>query len=262
VVAPSHTEIVETQIPGALPEFACVRMAEVLQAVVHALTTGRRGYIVTPNTDHVVRYHRDPEFRRAVDGAWMRLADGMPVVWASRLLRNPLPERVAGSDLLPELCELAARQGYSVFLLGGREGVARRAAEILKNRFRGLKVAGTYTPVEGFAQDLQDQEAALEAVNRVVPDILFVGVGSPAQELWVWRNWDRLRVRVAVCCGAALDYAAGTKPRAPHWMRRAGLEWLWRLVHEPRRLWRRYLVDDLAFFWIVLRAVWERHRRN
>jgi N-acetylglucosaminyldiphosphoundecaprenol N-acetyl-beta-D-mannosaminyltransferase len=247
--------MVETQIPGALPEFACVRMAEVLQAVVHALTTGRRGYIVTPNTDHVVRYHRDPAFREAVDGAWLRLADGMPVVWASRLLRNPLPERVAGSDLLPALCELAARQGYSVFLLGGREGVAKRAAERLEARFRGLKVAGTYTPVEGFDGDPEDQEAAVEAVNRVAPDILFVGVGSPTQELWVHRNWDRLRVRVAVCCGAALDYAAGTKPRAPGWMRRAGLEWLWRLVHEPRRLWRRYLLDDLAFLGILLRAL-------
>jgi len=245
-----------------MPEFTRVRMVEVVQAVACALRAGQRGYIVTPNTDHVVRYHRDPEFSRAVDAAWMRLADGMPLVWASRLLGRPLPERVAGSDLLPELCELAAQEGYSVFLLGGRAGVAQRAAETLRSRYRGLKVAGTYTPVEGFAQDPQDQEAAVQAVNGVTPDILFVGVGSPTQELWVLRNWDRLRVRVAVCCGAALDYAAGTKPRAPLWMRRAGLEWLWRLVHEPRRLWRRYLLEDPAFFGILLRAVWEERIRR
>jgi len=245
-----------------MPEFTRVRMVEALQAVAHSLRAGHRGYIVTPNTDHVVRYHRDPEFRRAVDGAWLRLADGMPVVWASRLLGRPLPERVTGSDLLPELCRLAAERGYSVFLLGGREGVARRAADTLRSRYRGLKVAGTYTPVEGFAQDPQDQEAAVEAVNRATPDILFVGVGSPAQELWVYRNWGRLRVRVAVCCGAALDYAAGSQPRAPLWMRRAGLEWLWRVVHEPRRLWRRYLVEDLAFFGILLRAVWDARIRR
>lgn len=243
-----------------VPEFACWRMAEVVQAVAHALATGHRGYIVTPNTDHVVRYHRDPAFREAVDGAWMRLPDGMPVVWASRLLGRPLPERVAGSDLLPALCGLAAQRGYSVFLLGGRAGVAQRAAELLKERFRGLNVAGTYTPVEGFAQDLEDQEAAVEAINRASPDLLFVGVGSPAQELWVHRNWDRLWVRVAVCCGAALDYAAGTKPRAPRWVQRAGLEWLWRLAHEPHRLWRRYLVEDLAFFGILLRALREGRR--
>ncbi len=238
------------------------QMAEVVELVGKALTSGHRGYIVTPNADHVVRYQRDPAFREAVDGAWLRLADGMPVVWASRLVGNPLPERVAGSDLLPELCRLAAEQGYSVFFLGGRAGVAPRAAEALRSRHRGLKVAGTYTPVEGFGEDPDDQEAAVEAVNRVSPDILFVGVGSPAQELWVHRNWDRLRVRVAVCCGAALDYAAGAKPRAPRWMRRAGLEWLWRLMHEPRRLWRRYLVDDLAFFGLVLRAVWAKRVRR
>ncbi|MCS7172723.1 MAG: WecB/TagA/CpsF family glycosyltransferase [Armatimonadetes bacterium] len=240
------------------PELCALGIQDVLATLGEAIKKGERGYIVTPNVDHLVRYHRDPEFRRAVDGAWLRLADGMPVVWASRMVGKPVPERVAGSDLLPELCRLAAQEGYSVFLLGGREGVAARAAERLKNLYRGLKVAGTYTPVEGFAESVQDQEAALEAVNRADPDILFVGVGSPAQEKWVHRNWDRLRVRVAVCCGAALDYAAGSKPRAPRWMRRVGLEWLWRLGHEPRRLWRRYLVDDLAFFGLVLRAMWER----
>ncbi|MDR5709090.1 MAG: WecB/TagA/CpsF family glycosyltransferase, partial [Armatimonadota bacterium] len=249
------------EVSSLMSSLNAYRMSEVLDLVAHALSS-HRGYIVTPNTDHVVRYHRDPAFRKAVDGAWLRLADGMPVVWASRLVGNPLPERVAGSDLLPELCRLAAERAYSVFFLGGRAGVARQAAENLKSRYRGLKVAGTYTPVEGFAQDPYDQEAAVEAVNRTEPDILFVGLGSPVQELWVHRNWDRLRVRVAVCCGAALDYAAGTQPRAPWWMRRAGLEWLWRLVHEPRRLWRRYLVDDLAFFGLVLQAVWAKRVRR
>jgi N-acetylglucosaminyldiphosphoundecaprenol N-acetyl-beta-D-mannosaminyltransferase len=213
-------------------------------------------YVVTPNVDHVVRYQYDLPFRRALDAAWMRLADGMPIVWASRLLGRPLPERVTGSDLLPALCALAAGQGYSVFLCGGRRGVAQQAAIRLAARFPGLTVAGVYTPVDDFASNLEDQRAAVAAVNRATPDLVFVGLGAPAQELWVYRYQAWLHAGVVVCCGAALDYAAGVKPRAPVWMQRAGLEWLWRLAHEPRRLWRRYLVDDVAFVGIVLREWW------
>jgi N-acetylglucosaminyldiphosphoundecaprenol N-acetyl-beta-D-mannosaminyltransferase len=224
--------------------------------VIQIVEGGGRGYLVTPNVDHVVRYYRDPWFKAAYDAAFLRVPDGMPLVLASRLIGLPMRARVAGADLLPAVSGAAERRGFSIFLLGGREGIAQRAADRLCGQYPGLKIAGVHSPPDGFEADGVYADSAVEAVNRAHPDILFVGLGSPKQELWVHRHWHRLACTVAICCGAAIDYAAGVKPRAPLWMQRAGLEWLWRLAHEPRRLWRRYLVDDVAFLGIFLREWW------
>jgi N-acetylglucosaminyldiphosphoundecaprenol N-acetyl-beta-D-mannosaminyltransferase len=228
-------------------------------AIFNALDAGRRGYVVTPNAQHVVLWRRDPAFRAACEGAALRLADGMSLVWASRLLGRPLPGRAAGSDLLPAVCQGAAARGWSVFLCGGREGVVQRAAERLQRRYPGLRIAGAYTPADRFTPTGDAAEDAVRAVNRARPDILFVGLGAPAQELWVHAHWDRLDARVAICCGAAIDYAAGVRRRAPVWMRRTGLEWLWRFGAEPRRLWHRYMVLNTVFLGICL-AEWRRQR--
>jgi N-acetylglucosaminyldiphosphoundecaprenol N-acetyl-beta-D-mannosaminyltransferase len=230
--------------------------ADAVAAVEDALRDRVRGYVVTPNVDHVVRFQRDPDFRAAYDGASFRFADGTPIVWASRLLGRGLRGRVTGADLLPALCGMAADRGYSVFILGGAEGVADRAAGNLVARYPRLRVAGTHTPPPGFGEDPGPVAEALDAVRRARPDLLFVGLGSPRQELWVHRHWDDLACTVAVCCGAAIDFAAGTQRRAPAWVQRAGVEWLWRLLREPRRLWRRYLVDDAAFLGIFLKEWW------
>ena len=235
---------------------------ETVAALKGALDRRARGYVVTPNIDHVVRYQRHADFHAACDGAAFRLADGVPLVWALRLLGQPIKARVAGSDLLPALCEMAAAEGYTIFLCGGGSGVAGQAAANLAGRFRGLRIAGTYTPPEMFEHEGHQAEAAVRAVNWAKPDILFVVLGSPKQELWTHRHWDRLQVTIAVCCGAALDYAAGVKARAPHWMQRAGLEWVWRLAHEPGRLWRRYLVQDAAFLGIFMKEWWGRRTRT
>src|SRR5579884_1771807 len=236
---------------------AALRTQEVIWHVAEAVRRGRRGYITTPNAHHLVLVQRDPAFRKACGDAWLRVPDGMPLVWASRLLGRPLPERVTGADLLPALCDVASRAGYSIFLLGGRQGVAERAASRLRARFPELTIAGIYSPVDGFGDDTGDQAAALEAVNRARPDILFVGLGAPVQEVWVHRHWDRLACTVAICCGAALDYAAGEKPRAPYWTRHAGLEWAWRLACEPGRLWRRYLASALTVGCLFVREWWK-----
>jgi N-acetylglucosaminyldiphosphoundecaprenol N-acetyl-beta-D-mannosaminyltransferase len=232
-----------------------------VEAIGTALAARSRGYVVTPNVDHVVRFHRDAAFRAAYGGAAFCVADGMPIVWASRLLRRPLRARVTGADLLPALCEMAASRGHSIFILGGGEGVAQAAAGALSRRFPRLRVAGTHTPPAAFGDDAGAVAAALEAVAGAAPDLLFVGLGSPKQELWVHAHWAQLAATVAVCCGAALDYAAGTQARAPRWAQQAGVEWLWRLMHEPGRLWRRYLVDDAAFLGIFLREWWRLRRR-
>src|SRR5579884_345636 len=242
---------------GRPDRLAALRTQEVIWHVAEAVRRGRRGYITTPNAHHLVLVQRDPAFRKACGDAWLRVPDGMPLVWASRLLGRPLPERVTGADLLPALCDVASRAGYSIFLLGGRQGVAERAASRLRARFPELTIAGIYSPVDGFGDDTGDQAAALEAVNRARPDILFVGLGAPVQEVWVHRHWDRLACTVAICCGAALDYAAGEKPRAPYWTRHAGLEWAWRLACEPGRLWRRYLASALTVGCLFVREWWK-----
>lgn len=236
--------------------FDRLTMSAAVAVVATALQHGSRGYVVTPNIDHVVRARRTSHLRAVYESALLSLADGMPLVWASRLMGRSLPERLAGSDLLPALCALAAERGHSVFLLGGGRHTVERAAVNLGIRFPGLRIVGTHSPPPEFTPEGDAAETAVAAVAQARPDVLFVGLGSPKQELWVYRHWDRLACTVAVCCGAAIDYAAGVKPRAPVWMQRAGLEWFWRLIHEPRRLWRRYLVDDVAFLGIVLREWW------
>jgi N-acetylglucosaminyldiphosphoundecaprenol N-acetyl-beta-D-mannosaminyltransferase len=241
--------------------FDALSLPEAVDAIVDAATRGERGYVVTPNVDHVVRFQRDPDFRAAYAGAALCLADGVPVVWAAGFLGIPLKGRVAGADLLPAVCGAAAGRGLSIFLLGGEEGVAGAAASALAARFPGLRVAGTHTPPRGFGADAAATDAAITAVNAARPDILFIGLGSPKQECWIHAHWDRLSAVIAVCCGAALDYAAGTRRRAPRWMRLSGLEWVWRLAAEPGRLWRRYLVRDTAFVGIVLKEWWRRRAR-
>jgi N-acetylglucosaminyldiphosphoundecaprenol N-acetyl-beta-D-mannosaminyltransferase len=249
----------EAGLAGAAPVclggllFDNLDMPQTIAAVARALDRGLRGYVVTPNVDHLVLYQERDSFRAACDGASLRLADGMPIVWASRLLGRPLRARVAGSDLFPRLCEMAAAKGHRVFLLGGAAGVAERAANHVATRFPGLRIAGVYAPPDQFEREGRASEAAVEAVNAAKPALLFVALGTPKQELWVHHHWGRLDVGVALCCGAAFDFIAGVQIRAPVWMQQAGLEWLWRLARDPGRLWHRYLVRDAAFVGIFVK---------
>jgi N-acetylglucosaminyldiphosphoundecaprenol N-acetyl-beta-D-mannosaminyltransferase len=226
--------------------------AQAVEAVRVLLERGKgQHYVVTPNVDHVVRLESDPAFRQAYAGASLVLADGMPLVWASRVLGRPLKARVTGADLLPQTCAMAAQSGRSLFLLGGASGVPEAAGRNLQARYPGLRIAGAYSPPMGFERDPAENRRIAERVNRARPDILAIGLGAPKQELWIAAHRRSLDFGVALCVGAALDFAAGTLARAPRWMREGGLEWAWRLAREPRRLWKRYLVDDMAFGRIV-----------
>ena len=226
---------------------------EAASAVVRMCRAGRPAYVVTPNVDHFVRTRTSPALRGIYERAGLVLADGMPVVWAAKLLGRPLKAKVSGSDLLYELCRRAACEGIRVFLLGGAPGVAEKAAETLRSRYSGLRIAGTHSPTIGADGAGEDDHAVARMVREARPHLVFVAFGSPKQELWMARNYRRLGAAVCIGVGASLDFAAGLQARAPRWMQRAGLEWLWRLLHEPRRLWRRYLIDDLPFLWYVAR---------
>ena len=225
---------------------------------IEALVAARAGGAVfTPNVDHVVLAARDSSFASAYQRAELSLADGMPVVWASRLLGAPVPEKVSGSDLLLPLAERAARRGWRLYLLGGAPGVADEAGRRLQALFPALMLAGTDAPLLSADPGDPASAAALARLRAARPDLVLVALGAPKQELWIDRHRDALRPAVAVGIGAALDFLAGRARRAPRLVSRAGLEWLWRLAREPRRLWRRYLVQDPAFaaiLWRELRA--------
>ena len=216
-------------------------------------------YVVTPNVDHAVMFQTSDRLRAAYADAALVLADGAPVVAASRLLRRPVPERVAGSDLAPAVFESAAcawrkapAEPLRAFLLGAGPGVAERAAAQIARRWPGVAVTGTMSPPLGFQDDPSENERILAAIAESRADLLLVGFGAPKQELWVHAHAGRIPAKVALCIGATIDFLAGEKRRAPRWMRRAGLEWLHRLAPEPRRLAKRYLRDA----WIFPQLLW------
>lgn len=231
-------------------EIDVVRMQDAVTQLLEwaACDDGTCRYVVTPNVDHVILFQEHAALRKAYSEASLVLADGAPVVWASRLLGKPLPERVAGSDLAPKLFEAAnARGPLKIYLLGGMPGVAKRAAQSITTRWPNIDVVGTASPPLGFEKDPEQNAALLAEISLLRPDLLLVGLGAPKQELWVYEHRRELAAPVALCIGATIDFLAGERRRAPKWMRRTGLEWLYRVLSEPRRLWRRYARDARLF---------------
>ncbi|MEV0380642.1 WecB/TagA/CpsF family glycosyltransferase [Nonomuraea sp. NPDC050643] len=220
---------------------------EVVEWVAAELEAGRGGRIVTPNVDICRAAGTDPALKELVCSAELVVTDGMPLVWAARLLGTPVPGRVTGADLIWSLSDLAARRGWPVYLLGGPPGVARRAAAELTGRHPGLKVCGVHAPPYHFDATPEGSDRVRRKVVAARPRLVFVGLGFPRQDRLIADLRAELPGVWFLGCGAAIAFAAGTVARAPEWMRRAGLEWAFRLVSEPGRLARRYLVDDLPF---------------
>ncbi|MDY6993392.1 MAG: WecB/TagA/CpsF family glycosyltransferase, partial [Pseudomonadota bacterium] len=214
--------------------------AEALERIIALAQQHQAHYIVTPNTDHMVRLQQDEDFLKVYQGASLVVADGMPLIWASKLLKNPLKERVTGADLLPALCAQAAQRGLSVYFLGAAPGVAQQAADKLQAQHPQLKVAGLYSPPFGFEREPEECQKIVDYLNQCEPDIVFVGLGSPKQEFWIAHYQAVLKVGVLLGIGAAIAFAAGVEKRAPRVMQKLGLEWLHRLTQDPKRLSQRY----------------------
>ena len=226
-------------------------MQEALSETARLIETGKDQYIVTPNVDHIIKLQKDEEFADIYRKANLVLADGMPLLWASKYLGTPLKERVTGSDLLPELCKLSAQRGYKVFLLGGRPGAAERAGKILSEKFKGLNIVGTYCPPFGFEHSQDENRKIIHIIKEVGPDIVFVGLGAPKQEKWIYSNKELYKAKISIGVGVSFEFIAGMVKRAPIWLQRIGMEWFWRLIMEPKRLWKRYLKDDMKIFKLV-----------
>jgi exopolysaccharide biosynthesis WecB/TagA/CpsF family protein len=203
--------------------------------------------ICTVNLDFVVNARRNTRVRSVLSQSELNLADGSPVLWLGRLTGRRIPERVAGADFVPHLAEAATEAGASVFFLGGENGAAAAAAHVMQKRIPGLRVGGVYEPARAALEDIDTVEI-VRRLDETKPDILFVAFGHPKQDLWIAANRDRLPVSVAIGVGCTFDLIAGQRRRAPAWMQRAGLEWLFRVSNEPSRLAKRYAIDG---YWLL-----------
>ena len=215
-------------------------------------------YVVTPNVDHAVLLQENDRLRKSYEEAHLILADGHPIVWASRLLRQPLPERVPGSELVPALFdsynESYDNQGSKlrVFLLGARPGVGAIAAANMKKQWPNVETVGIYSPPMGFENDSEECNFVLGRIAVCRPDLLIVGLGAPKQEIWVNRFHKQINAKAALCVGATIDFLAGEQKRAPVWMQKSGTEWIHRMCSQPKRLVKRYAKDA----WVFPQLVW------
>ena len=231
-----------------------------VEAVVRAIREQRGGWIITANVDHLLRHHSNPEIAAINDQADLVVADGMPLLWAARLQGTPLPGRVAGSDLVWTLAQHAARDGLSLYLLGGAPGVAERAARRFRERWPDLRVAGFSSPLVSEVPTA-DELAQLRAVlAEAKPDLIYVAFGAPKQERVIAALRPALPNAWWIGVGISLGFVAGNPRRAPVWMQGLGLEWFHRLLQEPRRLARRYFLEDLPFTFRLFFHAWRARR--
>jgi N-acetylglucosaminyldiphosphoundecaprenol N-acetyl-beta-D-mannosaminyltransferase len=252
-VPPASVEVLG--IPLALTDYE--RTIEWMDATI---ATGQRGYVCVAAVHTVMACQEDPELRAAVLGSDLTVPDGQPLVWAMNALGHDLSSRVYGPDLMARYCERAALTGARMFLYGGRnQGALVQLALNLRTRYPGLNIVGGYAPPFR-ALTGEEEGFVLDEINRSQADVVWVGIGVPKQEKWMAAMRDRLRAPVLVGVGAAFDFHAGLVPQAPRWMQSMGLEWAYRLLQEPGRLWRRYLRYNPRFVLGFLRQ-WLAHRR-
>ena len=232
--------------------FDAITASETVDRVFAAMQAGRGGQLVTANLDHLLRCRRERAYADLVRDAEMNVADGMPIVWAARLRGRPVPERVTGADLVHDLVARAAADGASVYLLGGNPGVAEQAAAVWVEKHPQLKIAGYFCPEFGFEKDAEQMAEIRAKLVASAPSLVLVALGSPKQEYLVKNIRESLPRAWWVGIGISFSFVTGDVRRAPRWMQRTGLEWAFRLLCEPKRLAKRYLVDGVPFALVLL----------
>lgn len=218
-------------------------------------------YICIVPASTIVACCEDKKYCDVVNQAGLATPDGMPLVWLGRLKGHKAIERTYGPDLMRAVCQMGEERGYRHYFFGATDDVCLRLEAKLKEQCSGINIVGKFAPPFR-AMSAQEDAQAVEAINRANPDVLWVGLGAPKQDFWMAEHRGRLNVPVIVAVGAAFDFLAGTKPQAPRWMQRAGLEWLFRLCCEPRRLWKRYLIGNTKFIYFLLQDIFKKHQRQ
>jgi N-acetylglucosaminyldiphosphoundecaprenol N-acetyl-beta-D-mannosaminyltransferase len=220
------------------------------------------GVVFTPNVDHLMKLQHDAEFMAAYDQADYRVCDSQVLMYAARFLGERMKGKISGSDLFPKFCEYHKHNDdIHIFLLGGAEGIPQLARDNINRRTGREIIIAAHSPSYGFEKSTEECHAIIDMINRSGANVLVVGVGAPKQEIWIAKYREFLpEINIFLAVGAAIDFEAGNKPRSPDWMSRLGLEWLYRLITEPKRLWRRYLIDDLPFFKLLFQQKFARRR--
>ncbi|MBR6698050.1 MAG: WecB/TagA/CpsF family glycosyltransferase [Lachnospiraceae bacterium] len=237
-----------------------VSMEEVIAEVDFIINNNLKKYVVTPNVDHIVKLEKNEEFKKAYDEAGMVLVDGTPLMWISKWYRTPLKEKITGPRLTETLIELAATRGYTVFFLGAAEGVAKKAEELMKIKYKSLNTVGSYSPQYGFENDKEEINKIVTLINEAKPDLLIAGMGSPKTEIFLNKHIHNMNIHIALSVGAAIDFMAGNVSRCPSWINKIGFEWLYRFFKEPKRMFKRYFIDDIKICKIALK--YKINRRN
>lgn len=235
-----------------------VTLAEAVSHIEICIAQRKIGQVITPNVDQIVRMEWDDTFRKICEDCELLLVDGHPLLWIAKAYDTPFKQKICGSDLVPQLCELAAKKGYKVFFLGAAPGVAQIAAEKMQQAYAGLQVAGTYSPPMGFLEDPEELSYINTMLLKSGADLLFVGMGVPKQDIFIHENMHKYQIPMSFSIGGTIDFIAGVQKRAPMWMRRIGFEWLYRLLSDPKRMFKRYILDDLK----ILQLAWRYRPRK
>ena len=228
-------------------------MQEAVDEVEKMIAADKKTYIVAINVDVVIKIEKDPYLKKIVDSADMVLVDGKPLVWISKLYGRPLKAKISVSDLVPILCQKAAEKKHKIFIIGGKEGIAEQAKRRLEYQFPDIQIVGTYAPPFGFEENADELSKINKMISETHPDLLIACFGCPKQEKWIYENIGKYDAKVSICAGATVDFLAGNVKRAPRWMSDHGLEWLFRTIQDPKRLFKRYFIDDTK----ILKLIWK-----
>ena len=226
-------------------------MNETIEEIERMIHQKDKKYIVAINVDVVMKIEEDSYLKQITDNADMVLVDGKPLIWISKLHKNPVKAKISGSDLVPLLCATSAKKGYSIFIIGGKDGIAQKAKLRLEEQYPDIKIVGTYAPPFGFEHDKNELNKINQMISEKNPDLLIVCFGCPKQEKWIYENYEKYDAKISICAGATVDFLAGNVNRAPRWMSEHGLEWFYRYLQEPKRMFKRYFIDDIKILKLI-----------
>jgi len=232
-----------------------LNLDETVNVFKSTITKNKKIRICVTPVNCLLWANKSAHLQKVYNSAELCTADGVPLIWASRLLGSPIRGRVTGLDLLPRFAEVAAKENYTFFFLGAKDGVAKQLSEVLKKKFPGLTITGIYSPP--FAERFSEEEnyEMIKLINKAKPNVLWVSLTAPKQDYWIFEHLDKLDVNIAIGVGAAFDVVAGNIPRSPVWMQKMGLEWFYRLIREPGRLYRRYLIEAPLFIPMLIKQI-------
>lgn len=228
-------------------------MDEAIETIEQMIVADKKSYVVAINVDVVMKIEDDPYLKKVIDSADMVLVDGKPLVWISKLHKKPLKAKISGSDMVPLLCELASQKGYRIFIIGGKDGVADQAKQHLEKQHPDIRIVGTYAPPFGFEKNETELNRINNMISSAYPDLLIACFGCPKQEKWIYENIEKYDAKVSICAGATVDFLAGNMKRAPHWMSEHGLEWFYRFLQEPKRMFKRYFINDVKIIRLIIK---------